>query len=471
MKIFHVSVECYPIAKVGGLADVVGALPKYQNKLGLDASVIMPWYNVPFVHENQFEKVFDGVVALGHYHFAFEIIKEKNNVLNFDLYLVKIQGLTDRDKVYGYNDDSLQYIGFQSVVLYWMRETNNRPDILHCHDHHTGLMPFMLEHCYEFESLRGIKTVGTIHNGQYQGWMRWEMLKYIPGFNRENSGLIEWDNIINSMAALVKCSYAFTTVSEGYLYELMSNKGAGLQDLYRQEHQKAFGIVNGIDTAVWEPQTDKSLVKNYKSTNFVTGKRVNKAELIERYNMNEDLPLVSFIGRFAREKGADLLPGIIERMIMERRGDVNFFVLGSGDKKVEDRLRAVQYRFSGNFGLELGYNEPLSHLIYAASDYLLMPSRVEPCGLNQMYSMHYGTIPIVSKTGGLNDTVPDISGEDGRGFQFNDPDENGAVWVIHRALDFEFNIKESRKLRRKIMKIDFSWEQSAKKYLDLYNKL
>lgn len=472
MKIFHLSAECYPVAKVGGLADVVGALPKYQNKLGLDASVIMPWYNRPFTQEHTFDIAFDGVVAVRDKHFPFQILKEKKDILGFPLYLVRIEGLTDRENVYGYEDSALQFIGFQTVVLYWMRETDHVPDILHCHDHHVGLVPFMAKYCYEFREMANkIKTVGTIHNGQYQGWMGWEMVTFLPNFDMANGGLLDWNHLINPLASMIKCADLFTTVSEGYLNELFYESGAGLESLYQQEYQKAFGIINGIDTEVWNPNTDKMLEANYGVTNFISKKRANKKELCERYKLDDGYPLVSFIGRFAREKGADLLPGIIERMIVEKNGDVNFFVLGSGDPTVDNRLRELQHRFAGNFALDLGYNEPLSHLIYAASDYLLMPSRVEPCGLNQMYSMTYGTIPIVRKTGGLNDTVPDISQPNGRGFQFEDADVNGACWAIHRALEFETDRKESQKIRRKIMKHDFSWEKSAQKYVDLYETI
>lgn len=471
MKIFHLSAECYPVAKVGGLADVVGALPKYQNRLDCEASVIMPWYDRPFVHNHKFETVFEGSVVLRSHNFQFKVIKEKKDTLGFPLYLIKIDGLTDRPKVYGYEDADLQFIGFQTVTLYWIRESKDLPNLIHCHDHHTGLIPFLMNYSSEFERLRGIPTVGTIHNGQYQGQMSWEMVNYLPNFNVSDGGLLDWNHCINPMAALVKCANAYTTVSDGYLSELMNEKGAGLESLYRQESQKAFGIINGIDTEVWNPKTDPYLIENFNTTNFVSKKKINKKELCDRYKLNEGLPLVVFIGRFAAEKGADLLAGIIERIIMEQGGDVNFMVLGSGNPEIEKELWDVHHRFIGNFGFETGYNEPLSHIIYAAADYILMPSRVEPCGLNQMYAMRYGTIPIVRKTGGLNDTVADIEEKNGRGFQFNDADVNGACWAIQKALDFENNKKESKKLRRKIMKIDFSWEKSAQKYLNLYRNL
>lgn len=471
MKIYHLSAECYPVAKVGGLADVLGALPKYLNKLDYEASVVMPWYDRPFVKEHKFETVFEDELKMGGLKFHFKVFKEKTNKLGFELFLVKIDGLTDRQEVYGYEDASLQFIGFQTAALNWIQSLDTLPDIIHSHDHHCGLVPFMMKYSSQFKKLKDIPTVGTIHNGQYQGQMSWDMVSYLPDFHSSNSGLLDWDDCINPMAAMVKCAYAFTTVSEGYLNELMDEKGAGLESLYRQEKQKAFGIVNGIDTEVWNPNTDKFLAANYNPHNFVSKKRINKNELCKRYNLNKGLPLISFIGRFAFEKGADLLPGIIERMIREKSGDVNFMVLGSGSPETEQMLWDLSHKFGGNFGFESGYNEPLSHLIYAASDFLLMPSRVEPCGLNQLYAMKYGTIPIVRKTGGLKDTVPDISTDEGRGFQFRDADENGACWAIHRALDFENDSTKSKRLRRKIMKIDFSWENSAQKYIALYENL
>ncbi len=468
MKIFNLSIECYPVAKVGGLADVVGALPKYLNKIeGVEASVIMPWYNKPFVHDHSFEIVFDGWIHQRRQMFQVQVMKERSKVLGFDLYLVKIPGLLDRDNPYGYWDESQQFLAFQHGVLHWLSAMEIRPDILHCHDYHTGLVPFMVEYCPEFSFLKGVKTVGTIHNGEYQGQMSWEMTSYMPWFYGENWGLLDWDGYINPLASMIKCCHAFNAVSEGYLNELLQNFH-GLEVLVRNERNKAYGIINGIDVEVWDPATDSFLDFHYSRKNAQEGKLKNKKEICKEYGLNEDLPLFSFIGRFAGEKGADLLPEIVWKSIQQTYGAINIMVLGSGDPYIERELTHLNAAFS-NFALDLGYKEYLSHRIYASSDFLLMPSRVEPCGLNQMYAMRYGTIPIVRYTGGLRDTVEDIS-TGGSGFNFGAATADDAVHAMHRAL-FVYRQQELMKdLVQKNMSYNFSWEKSAAKYMEMYRR-
>ncbi|UFK97381.1 glycogen synthase [Kaistella faecalis] len=468
MKIFNLSLECYPVAKVGGLGDVVGALPKYLNKIeGVEASVIMPWYNKPFVHEHEFEIVFDGWIHQSHHTFQVQVMKEKSKVLGFDLFLVKIPGLLDRNNPYGYWDESQQFLAFQHGVLHWLTAMQIRPDILHCHDYHTGLVPFMIENCPEFSFLKGVKTIGTIHNGEYQGQMKWEMLSYFPWFYGEQWGLLDWDGMINPLAAMIKCCHAFNAVSEGYLQELYQSF-RGLEGLVRQEHAKVYGIINGIDSDVWDPATDSFLDYNFSRDEAETGKRKNKVELCKEYGLNPDLPLFGFIGRFAGEKGADLLPDIVWKSIQETYGALNIIILGSGDKNIELQLSELTKYYS-NFALDLGYKEYLSHKIYASSDFLLMPSRVEPCGLNQMYAMRYGTVPIVSYTGGLRDTVEDIA-TGGSGLNFGDATAEDAVHAIHRALHIYHQEELMTDLVQSNMSFDFSWEKSAQKYMEMYRR-
>lgn len=466
MKIFNLSIECYPVAKVGGLADVVGALPKYLNKIdGVEASVIMPWYNKPFVYEHSFEIVFRGWIHQHDQVLEVTVFKEKSQILGFDLYLLKIPGLLDRDNPYGYWDESQQFLGFQHGVLHWLSAMKIRPDILHCHDYHTGLVPFMIENCPEFSFLKGVRTIGTIHNGEYQGQMTWGMSQYFPWFTGDNRGLLDWDGLINPLAALIKCCHAFNAVSGGYLSELFENF-RGLESLVQQERAKAYGIINGIDSEVWDPRTDSFLAFNYSMKEAQEGKFKNKQQLCEEYGLDVHLPLFSFIGRFAGEKGADLLPEIVRESIRETFGAVNIIILGSGDKQIEKQLIDLSYQFS-NFALDLGYKEHLSHRIYASSDFLLMPSRVEPCGLNQMYAMRYGTVPIVRYTGGLRDTVEDLS-TGGCGLNFRETNAQAAVHAVHRALDVYHNQVEMAQLVQANMQRDFSWENSAQTYLKLY---
>lgn len=468
MNIYHLSTECYPVAKVGGLADVVGALPKYQNKIkGINAKVVMPFYNKPFVFDHDFEIVFDGWIHQGGNMLQVQVLKEKTDVLGFELYMVRIPGLLDRDNPYGYQDESFQFLAFQHGVLHWMTAMQIRPDVLHCHDYHTGLVPFMIENCPEFGFLKGVKTIATIHNGEYQGWMSWGMANYFPAFDQYKWGLLDWNGMINPLASMIKCAHAFTTVSEGYLQELFQSF-KGLETLVRDEHYKAHGIINGIDTEVWNPATDPMLNFNFTKKDVFKKKKMSKEKLCKEYGLNPDLPLFGFIGRFATEKGADLLPDTVWRSIQQNYGGLNIIILGSGNTYLEDRLSELSYSFS-NFALDLGYKEYLSHKIYASADFLLMPSRVEPCGLNQMYAMRYGTIPVVSYTGGLRDTVKDIS-TGGAGINFTYPGVDDILHAINRAVSMYYKKDIMQGLIKANMSFDFAWEKSADKYIALYNQ-
>ncbi|WP_159475839.1 glycogen synthase [Chryseobacterium sp. 18068] len=466
MTIFHLSTECYPVAKVGGLADVVGALPKYQNKIKeVNAKVVMPWYNKHFVYDYDFEVVFDGFIHQGSNMLQVQVMKETTDVLGFELFMVKIPGLLDRENPYGYEDESFQFLAFQQGVLHWLTAMKIRPDVLHCHDYHTGLVPFMIENCEEFEFLKGVKTIGTIHNGEYQGMMSWDMINYMPTFDHHKWGLLDWNGFINPLASMIKCCSAFTTVSEGYLEELFVSF-RGLESLVREEFSKAYGIINGIDTDVWNPQTDSMIDFNFNSKNVLKTKKKNKIKLCKEYGLNPELPLFAFIGRFATEKGADLLPDLIWRSIKQSFGGLNIIVLGSGNAYIEQQLKELDSVYS-NFATDIGYKEHLSHKIYASADFLLMPSRVEPCGLNQMYAMRYGTIPVVSYTGGLRDTVKDIT-TGGSGLNFTYPGVDDIIHAMSRALNVYKNKAQMDELVLSNMKFDFAWEKSAEKYLTLY---
>ncbi|MCD0455355.1 glycogen synthase [Chryseobacterium sp. LC2016-27] len=466
MTIFHLSTECYPVAKVGGLADVVGALPKYQNKIKeVNAKVVMPWYNKHFVYDYNFEVVFDGFIHQGSNMLQVQIMKETTDVLGFELFMVKIPGLLDRENPYGYEDESFQFLAFQQGVLHWLTAMKIRPDVLHCHDYHTGLVPFMIENCEEFEFLKGVKTIGTIHNGEYQGMMSWDMVNYMPAFDHHKWGLLDWNGFINPLASMIKCCSAFTTVSEGYLEELFVSF-RGLESLVREEFSKAYGIINGIDTDVWDPQTDPMIDFNFNSKNALKIKRKNKAKLCKEYGLNPELPLFAFIGRFATEKGADLLPDLIWRSIKQSFGGLNIIVLGSGNDYIEQQLKELDSVYS-NFATDIGYKEHLSHKIYASADFLLMPSRVEPCGLNQMYAMRYGTVPVVSYTGGLRDTVKDIT-TGGSGLNFTYPGVDDIIHAMSRGVNIYKNKAQMDELVLSNMKFDFAWEKSAEKYLTLY---
>jgi starch synthase len=470
MRIFHLSAECYPVAKVGGLADVVGALPKYQNQAGLQAAVVMPFYNRKFVHENQFDMVFQGTSLLGTRRIYFEILKEQTDKLGFELYLIKIPGLLDRENVYSYPDERDQFLAFQICFLDWINWSGQSPDLIHCHDHHAGLIPFLMYHSALYTRLATIPTIFTIHNGQYHGAFGWDRLALLPEVDFYSTGLLEWNGGINPLACAVKCCWRYTTVSPSYLDELTKNSN-GLEYLFYLESAKGVGILNGIDTEVWDTATDPMLPAHYGATTVSKGKTANKAALCERFNLDTAKPLVAFIGRLVDEKGSDLLPASIERIIKERGDVVNFFVLGTGDAETEEGLKLLKETYPEQCAIFIGYDESLAHLVYAGSDFLLMPSRVEPCGLNQMYAMRYGTLPMVRSTGGLRDTVIDFGDEGGYGIRFDHVTIDDISSSINRAIDLFKDARKMQTLRKRMMGLDFSWGRSAKEYTDLYQSL
>src|SRR6185312_3202521 len=322
MKIFHLSAECYPVAKVGGLADVVGALPKYQNRAGLQAAVVMPYYDRKFTRENVFETVFRGSTLLGVRRLYFEILKEQTDKLGFELFLVKIPGLLDREEVYSYPDETEQFIAFQLAFLDWISYSQQSPDVIHCHDHHSGLVPFLLYHSKLYSRLANTPTVFTIHNGQYHGAFGWDKLSYLPEIDLTKTGLLDWNGGINPLAAAVKCATKYTTVSPTYLHEL-SISSNGLEYLFYLEQAKGIGIINGIDTEVWNPKADPMIAEYYTAARASSGKQKNKEALCKRFNLDVNLPLVSFIGRLVVEKGADVIPEAIEKSIADNVGKVN----------------------------------------------------------------------------------------------------------------------------------------------------
>lgn len=469
MEFFHISAECYPVAKVGGLADVVGALPKYQNQLGHTVKVVVPGYDNKFTNENEFDHVHHGMLRLGPFIFHYDVLREKTNKLGFELYLIAIPELFDRPNVYSYDDDTERFTAFQIAFLNWLVETNQRPDLIHCHDHHTGLIPFMVSNCYNYHELQRTPTVLTIHNGQYQGWFGFDKLHYIPDFDRSRIGLLEWGGIINPLASAIKCAWKITTVSPSYLNEI-SESANGLEALLRYERHKSVGILNGIDNEVWNPKTDPMLEQHYNVKNFKAGKAKNKKFLCEQFNLNPEKPLFTFIGRLVGEKGADLLPQMCSIALNHNPGEINILILGSGDTGVENGLQGLQHFYHGYYNAYIGYNEKLAHLCYAGADFLLMPSRVEPCGLNQMYALRYGTIPIVRRTGGLRDTVLDI-GDGGFGICHDNTSIYDVNHSVTRAIDLYNNKDYFDSVRQTTMQIDHSWDKAAQQYLQLYESI
>lgn len=467
MNIIHISAECYPVAKVGGLADVVGALPKYQNSSEVTSQVIMPFYNNIFTKENIFNTIYSNKISLGNTLIDFNILTLRERPLDFDVFFIDIPEFLFKNYVYSSNDTE-RFLGFQIAALDWLLTWERHPDVIHCHDHHTGLIPFMLQESYKYETFRKVPNIITIHNAQYQGWFPHLKVGLIPPFNFNHVGLLDWGGTINPLAAAIKCAWRVTTVSPSYMEELKLTAN-GLESLLSKESDKCSGILNGIDTDVWNPETDPYIIKNYTIKTVETGANANKKYLCDTFNLDMEKPLFAFIGRLVGEKGSDLFPDVFK--IALEKNNINILLLGSGDKYVEQQLETLKKDYIGTYNAFIGYDEKLSHIIYSGADFLLMPSRVEPCGLNQMYALRYGTIPIVRSIGGLKDTVIDISEENGLGICHKNVSVLEITNAIERGVALFSNKNEYKKIQKNIMSIDHSWHASAEEYIKLYKSI
>lgn len=474
MNIFFISAECYPMAKVGGLADVVGALPKYLNKFDADVSVVIPKYDLPWFEGKNMAIVYQDTIHFAFEEVHFSVLQYISKDLGYTFYAIDIPGKLDRKGVYAdengyfFEDETERLISFQRAYLQWVNHLGQKPDIIHCHDHHTGLIPFMMQHAYEFEGLKNIPTVFSIHNERYQGAFSWNKKYLLPDYAESQSGLLDWGGMINPLACAVKCSWKVNTVSPTYMKELQE-QSFGLEWLFQNEKEKSQGILNGIDTKVWDPKSDTYLfAKLVKSPSHFKSR--NKMHLIKKYGLKRDKALISYIGRFAYEKGADLLPNAIETYL-NKSDDAVFIILGTGDPEVEKAFKNLSKKHPRQVAALVTYDEKVSHEIYAGSDFLIMPSRVEPCGLNQMYAMRYGSIPIVRNIGGLKDSVTNIKNKKGTGIKFEEATHEDILKALDEAVALYHEKNTFEKIKISIFKQDFSWEQSAQKYLNIYHEL
>ncbi len=477
MKVLHISAECYPAAKAGGLGDVVGALPKYLTAAGMTSGVIIPKYDLQWIRERLFSGIYSGTVRLHDRYFSFTIEKAATDALGYPFFVADIPGLFDRPGIYAdpnghhYEDSVERYLAFSQAVLQWIMHTPGQPGVLHCHDHHTGLIPFFVKYCPEYAPLRDIPTVITVHNGRYHGSFGWDQLYQLPFFEPEGRGLLDWNQQINPLATAIKCAWRVTTVSPNYFEEMKQDSG-GLEWLFEHEQHKTKGILNGIDTKVWDPRAD-TYIAHPLSDSLRAFKAANKRVLAQHFHIDARLPVIAFIGRLVGEKGADLLPDLMQRVIHSGM-NVAFVVLGTGEPQLMDTFAHLRRQLNGRFDAALEFNEALAHQLYAGSDFLLMPSRVEPCGLNQMYAMRYATLPIVRSVGGLRDTVPDIGEPDGegRGIRFNHFNLDDGHLAIYRAAELYHNrYAQLEQIRERLFRLDFSWEKSAAAYREIYDEL
>ena len=478
-KVLFVSPEAVPFAKTGGLADVSGSLPKYLKKLGCDVRIVLPFYRM--VREQRLP--YETIVKVLEVPSKDGILKaEINQVLldgNVPVYFITYDIFYDRDSLYGtskgdYHDNAERFIFFCRAVLELCLRLNFQPDIIHCNEWQTGLVPAYLKTLYKNDQFFSqTATVYTIHNIAYQGIFEKEAFEEtcLPESVFCNTG-IEYYGKINFMKAGIIYSDIINTVSRKYSEEIQTEEyGCGLQNIMKERADILFSVINGVNYNEWNPETDTFITANYNRNN-TSGKTLCKQDLLLQFKLPLSLmerPLFGIISRLAEQKGIDLLGETIDRLMAF---NVGFVLLGVGEERYQRLFQDFAHRYPERIGVRIAYDNPLAHKIEAGVDIFLMPSRFEPCGLNQIYSLRYGSIPIVRATGGLDDTVKDYAQESGagNGFKFYEYKTSAFLEKMKEALNIFANKEAWSLLMQKAMSEDFSWEISAKKYLELYKK-
>lgn len=475
-KIMMVASEGLPYIKSGGLADVIGSLPKALHKLGHEVSVVLPLYKkIAINFHHRFTFVTEYNVDVAYQSRVVRIWKEDVDGITF--YFVEHAGYFEREGLYGYSDDGERFAYFQKAVIELMNQINYFPDILHTHDWHTGMLPALCKEVHAFdERYRNIKHVYTIHNLAYQGNFSREMLWSCLGLGEytfENGNVKMYDGISFMKSAIVYAD-KITTVSKTYADEILTSQfGENLEQVLQNRVYDLVGIVNGIDDEVWNTKTDEHIPNHYHKVNVFKQKKENKLALQKELGLSEnpDVLLVSMVTRLAWQKGVHLVLNQLENLLNR---DIQLVIVGNGEKQLEDGLHEFAHRFRGKISFYCGYNEGLAHRVYAASDLFLMPSLFEPCGISQLISMRYGTLPLVRETGGLKDTVLPYNQEtkEGTGFTFTNYStfDLMSVFDIAYYTYYERN-QDWKQLIRQAMNKDVSWDYSAKEYSQLYETI
>lgn len=482
MNIVFIASEGVPFVKTGGLADVVGALPKALKELGHEVKIILPKYSK--IDTDKFElKRHQEVMGVWMGEGKEEWCSVDVAYVEGDIpvYFIENWGFFGRDGIYNdasnrdFNDNPERYAFFTRAALQFCIDQKKKVDIIHAHDWQTALAPAYLKVWHWNDAVLGqAASVFTIHNIQYQGNFPKTRWPYI-GLNWGNftPDKFEDKDRINYLKGGIAFADMLNTVSPTYAAETKYSKlGMGMNDSLNRRGDAYTGIINGVDYADWNPETDKHLPANYTATDL-SGKGICKAELQKMFGLEvaEDIPLIGVVSRFADQKGLDIFYECIHQLMHRMR--VQIVVLGSGDKKLEGQFMALPGQYPGRVGTFIGYDNPKAHLIEAGSDFFAMPSRFEPCGLNQLYSLKYGTLPIVRDTGGLADTVMqyDEATGSGTGFKYTDNTPNALADVIGWAVSTFYDRKHHMSaMIQRAMQQDFGWMQSAKQYEKLYKE-
>lgn len=479
MRILFVASECVPFVKTGGLADVIGAVPKFIAELGHEVDVFLPRYRKIPLQSLSLAIPSLSIPFGGHLRFCSLWRSEISPAVGEMIYFVDCPEYFDRDELYSdksgdYNDNAERFALMSRAAIEFAKRSPVAPDIIHCHDWQSALVPVFLKHEYERDWFFGnTATVFTIHNMGYQGSFDARVLES-AGLPRSafHPGGIEYYGRVNYLKGGIVFSDAITTVSRKYSQEIQTPEfGYGLDGVIRNRAAGVHGILNGIDYSEWSPAVDPYIARTY-TAETLEGKLECKLNLLREFQLPEkmDCPLIGIISRLADQKGLDLIAEAIEPLLALHPF---FVVLGSGDQKYEYLLHRIASIHHQQFGLRLGFDNPLAHKIEAGADIFLMPSRYEPCGLNQIYSLKYGTVPVVRATGGLDDTVEqfDPSTGQGTGFKFHDYTPKALVEAVREALRIYRRPEVWHRLMRNGMAKEFSWKNSAQQYVELYEKL
>lgn len=472
MKILFIASEGLPYSKTGGLADVVEALPRALRAMGHDVAVLLPRYHGNKIHSMLISSV---TIALGE-RVRFPSFVEAQPVEGVRYFFVDDPAFFDRPELYGdktgdYPDNAERFAEFSRAAIEFMKRVW-LPDVVHCHDWQTALVPVLLrtQHA-EDRAVRSLPVVFTIHNLAYQGVFDTTVLRRVglPDALFHVDSLEFFGKVNFLKGGLIYADY-LTTVSRRYAKEIQTAEyGCGLDGVIRHRGDRLVGILNGVDYTAWNPETDKLIAQNYSAENLA-GKRACKKDLLASFRLPEadfERPVVGIVSRFVDQKGFDLIAEIADEMMKQ---NLALVVLGTGQPEYERLFRQLAEKYPERLGAKIGYDNSLAHKIEAGSDMFLMPSRYEPCGLNQIYSLRYGTIPVVRATGGLDDTIQNfvLKTHQGTGFKFEEYNSWALLQCVRTALGTYGNAKAWQALQANGMAKDFSWKASATSYVTLY---
>ncbi|MGG5369209.1 glycogen synthase GlgA [Enterococcus sp. AZ196] len=475
MKTLFVAAECAPFFKTGGLGDVAGALPKALKEKGTDIKVVLPYFTkMPDRYKEQLEDLFSYDVYVGWRKQYCGVKYLRMN--DIDYYFLDNLYYFNRPELYGYYDDGERFAFYQQAVIELMEKIEFIPDVMHLNDYHTSFIPFLLKEKYRWiQKFNQIRTVLTIHNIEFQGQYDREVLHDLFGIGSEryDDGTIRFNDCVNFMKAGILYADRVTTVSPSYAEEIKTAEfGAGLDVILRMESGKLHGILNGIDYDSFDPAKDPAIFANYdaKQLNKKTENKVQLQKLLD-LPVRPDVPLIGIVSRLTYQKGFHLLLQEMENLM---QFDVQLVLIGTGDPNFENQFEYFGEKFSHKTSIHIAFDVTLAQKVYAGADMFLMPSAFEPCGLSQMISMRYGTLPIVHEIGGLRDTVQPYNPitNEGTGFGFNIFEPFYLMNTLKQAIELYHDHQNIwQKMMNEAMSRDFSWDGSSRQYLELYKQM